>query len=196
MPAITESHVTDSIAEALQFVACYHPPDFIAALSRAHAAEESPAAREAIAQILVNSRMCALGQRPICQDTGVANVFVDIGVQARLDWHRPLQDIVDDAVRRAYRLDSNPLRASVVRDPFDSRQNTGDNTPAMIQTRMVAGDRVEITVSLRCWRLRPPWQTGWWSRCAAWARAGARRGCWVLASAAASTRPWPWPRRR
>jgi len=149
MPAITESHVTDSIAEALQFVACYHPPDFIAALSRAHAAEESPAAREAIAQILVNSRMCALGQRPICQDTGVANVFVDIGVQARLDWHRPLQDIVDDAVRRAYRLDSNPLRASVVRDPFDSRQNTGDNTPAMIQTRMVAGDRVEITVSAK-----------------------------------------------
>lgn len=146
---ITESHVIDSIAEALQFVAVYHPADFIAAMARAHAREESPAARDAIAQILVNSRMCALGQRPICQDTGVANVFVDIGVQARLDWQRPLQDIVDDAVRRAYLLDSNPLRASVVRDPFDARKNTGDNTPAMIQTRMVAGDRVNITVSAK-----------------------------------------------
>ncbi|TBN38337.1 fumarate hydratase [Paracoccus subflavus] len=149
MKPITESHVIDSIAEALQFIACYHPPDFVAAMAAAHAREESPAARDAIAQILVNSRMCALGQRPICQDTGVANVFVDIGVQARLDWQRPLQEIVDDAVRRAYLLDTNPLRASVVRDPFDTRKNTGDNTPAMILTRMVAGDRVDITVSAK-----------------------------------------------
>lgn len=149
MKPITESHVIDSIADALQFVACFHPPDFVAAMAAAHAREESPAARDAIAQILVNSRMCALGRRPICQDTGMANVFVDIGVQARLDWRRPLQEIVDEAVRRASLLDSNPLRASVVRDPFDTRRNTGDNTPAMIQTRVVAGDRVDITVSAK-----------------------------------------------
>lgn len=149
MGVITEQHVIDSVAEALQFIACYHPPDFISAMSAAHAREESPAARDAIGQILVNSRMCALGRRPICQDTGVANLIVQIGVQARLEWHRPLQEIVDDGVRRAWRNDSNPLRASVVRDALDARRNTGDNTPAMLQVEMVAGERVDVTVSAK-----------------------------------------------
>ena len=149
MPEVTEAHLIDSIADALQFVACYHPPDFIAAMAEAHAREQSAGARNAIAQILTNSRMCAMGRRPICQDTGVANVFVEIGVEARLAWRRPLQEIVDDAVRRAYRLDANPLRASVIRDPFGARTNTGDNTPAMVQVEMVAGASVGVTVSAK-----------------------------------------------
>lgn len=149
MPPVTEAHLTDSIADALQFVACYHPTDFIAAMGEAYRREASPGARNAIGQILTNSRMCALGRRPICQDTGVANIFVRVGVQAVTDWRRPLQDIVDDAVRRAYTLDTNPLRASVVRDPFGTRGNTGDNTPAMLHVEMVAGDRVDVTVSAK-----------------------------------------------
>lgn len=149
MPAITESHVIDSVADALQFISCYHPRDFIRAMAAAWAREQSPAARNAMAQILVNSRMAALGHRPICQDTGVANISVRIGVGARLDWRRPLQEIVDDAVRRAYRSDTNPLRASVVADPFGRRHNTGDNAPAMLHVEMVAGDRIDIDVSAK-----------------------------------------------
>jgi tartrate dehydratase alpha subunit/fumarate hydratase class I-like protein len=97
MPPITEEHVVDSIADALQFIACYHPPDFVAAMREAHKREESPGARNAIAQILVNSRLCALGHRPICQDTGVANITVEIGVEAPIAWKRPLQAIADEA---------------------------------------------------------------------------------------------------
>ena len=144
---ILEAHLIDSIADALQYISCYHPPDFITAMAQAHAREKSPSARAAIAQILINSRMCALGHRPICQDTGVANVFVEVGVEARTDWTRPLQDMVDDAVRRAWRLETNPLRASVVVDPLDTRSNSGDNTPAMIQTQLVSGQDVHVTVS-------------------------------------------------
>ena len=146
---ITEAHVIDSVADALQFISCYHPRDFVQAMARAWAMERSPAAKAAMAQILVNSRMAALGHRPICQDTGVANVSVRIGVKARLDWERPLQEIVDDAVRRAYRSDTNPLRASVVADPFGRRQNTKDNAPAMLSVEMVAGDRVDFDVSAK-----------------------------------------------
>ncbi|WP_298858149.1 fumarate hydratase [uncultured Paracoccus sp.] len=149
MPAITEDHVIDSIADALQFISYYHPQDFIRAMAAAWKAEKSPAARDAMTQILVNSRMAALGHRPICQDTGVANVTARIGVKAQLDWDLPLQDIVDDAVRRAYRNDDNPLRASVVTDPFGQRQNTRDNAPAMLHVEMVAGDRVDFDVSAK-----------------------------------------------
>lgn len=149
MPAITEDHVIDSVADALQFISYYHPQDFIRAMSAAWQAEKSPAARDAMTQILVNSRMAAIGRRPLCQDTGVANVTARIGVKALLDWDRPLQDIIDDAVRRAYRNDDNPLRASVVADPFGRRQNTRDNAPAMLHVEMVAGDRVEFDVSAK-----------------------------------------------
>ncbi|MDK8871855.1 fumarate hydratase [Paracoccus sp. SSJ] len=149
MPAITEGHVIDSVADALQFISYYHPRDFIRAMSAAWAAEQSPAARNAMAQILVNSRMAAMGHRPICQDTGVANITARIGVRAQLDWDRPLQEIVDDAVRRAYRNDANPLRASVVADPFGRRRNTGDNAPAMLHVEMVAGTSVEFDVSAK-----------------------------------------------
>ena len=149
MNAITEDHVIDSVADALQFISYYHPRDFIRAMAAAWQAEQGPAAKGAMAQILANSRMAAIGHRPICQDTGVANVTARIGVRARLDWDRPLQDIVDDAVRRAYRHDANPLRASVVADPFGRRGNTGDNAPAMLHVEMVAGDRVEFDVSAK-----------------------------------------------
>lgn len=146
---ITEEHVAQSVAEALQYISYYHPPDFIAAMSEAYAREENPGAKQAIGQILTNSRMCALGHRPICQDTGSVNVFVDVGVEAELAWTRPLQEIVDEGARRAYTHDDNPLRASIVRDPLDARKNTGDNTPAMVQVNMVAGDKVDITVSAK-----------------------------------------------
>lgn len=146
---ITEADLVQSIADALQFISYYHPPDFIAAMADAYTREQSASAKAAIAQILINSRMCAIGRRPICQDTGSVNVFVDMGVEARTDWTRPLQDMVDDAVRRAWALETNPLRASVVVDPLDSRRNSGDNTPAMMQVQMVAGDKVHVTVSAK-----------------------------------------------
>ena len=111
--------------------------------------EEAEGAKAAMAQILVNSRMAALGRRPICQDTGTANVFLQIGHRARLELSKPLQEVVDDATRRAYALDSNPLRASVVMDPLGSRKNSGDNTPAMLHVEMVEGDTVSVHVSAK-----------------------------------------------
>lgn len=149
MAEITEEHLSDSVADALQYASYFHPPDFVRAMARAYEREESEGARDAIAQILVNSRMCALGRRPICQDTGVANVFLEVGVEASLSWRRSLQEIVDDGVRRAYLNDTNPLRASMVRDPLFERANSGDNTPAMVQCELVAGDKVGVTVSAK-----------------------------------------------
>lgn len=149
MRVIREQDLIGSIAEALQYISYYHPPDFIRALSAAWTREENPAAKAAMAQILVNSRMCALGRRPICQDTGTANIAIEIGARARLDLSGSLQDAVDEATRRAYRLDSNPLRASVVRDPLGLRANTGDNTPAMLTVDLVAGDLVTVHVSAK-----------------------------------------------
>lgn len=146
---IREADLIDSIAEALQYISYYHPPDFIRALARAWEREESPGARDAMAQILVNARMSALGHRPICQDTGTANVSVRVGIGARLHLTRPLQEVVDAAVRRAYLLDANPLRASIVTDPLGARRNSGDNTPAMLTTEIVAGDRVAVDVSAK-----------------------------------------------
>lgn len=146
---ITEAHLVDGIAEALQYVSHYHPPDFIRALVRAYEAEESESARSAMRQILVNSRMAAVGRRPICQDTGGVNVFLEVGVQARTDWTRSVQEMVDEAARRAYAFEANPLRASIVADPLGARRNTRDNTPAMIQTELVAGEAVSVTVSAK-----------------------------------------------
>ena len=126
MTTIREDDLIASIAEALQYVSYYHPPDFIRAMAAAWEREENPGARDAIAQILVNSRMAALGRRPICQDTGTANVFMAVGHGARLDLSRPLQEVVDEAVRQAYLHDTNPLRASIVVDPLGARRNSGD----------------------------------------------------------------------
>lgn len=149
MTVIREDDLRQSVADALQFISYYHPPDFIRAMAAAHAREESPPARAAMAQILRNSRMAALGHRPICQDTGSASVFLKIGMGARIDSRRALQDIVNDAVRDAYSLDSNPLRASMVRDAVFDRRNTGDNTPGYVSVELVAGDRVEVDVSAK-----------------------------------------------
>ncbi len=149
MAVIRESDIIDSIADGLQYISYYHPPDFIRAMAGAWEKEENPGAKNAISQILVNSRMCAIGRRPICQDTGMANVHMEIGHNARLELSRPLQEVVDDAVRRAYMLDTNPLRASVVRDPFDSRKNSGDNTPAVLHVEFVEGENVSIHVAAK-----------------------------------------------
>lgn len=149
MRVIREADLIDSIAEALQYISCFHPPDFIRAMAAAWEREENPGARQAMAQILVNARMCALGRRPICQDTGTANVTVEVGAQARLELSGSLQEAVDEATRRAWRLDANPLRPSVVLDPLDARRNSGDNTPAMLTTEIVAGDTVRVHVSAK-----------------------------------------------
>ena len=149
MTTIHESDIIDSIAEALQFISYFHPADFIQHMAAALEQEESPAARDAITQILVNSRMAAIGRRPICQDTGTANIFIKLGIKATIRSDRSLQEIVDDAVRRAYLKDENPLRASIVIDPISSRKNSGDNTPGMVHVELVAGDRMSIDVSAK-----------------------------------------------
>jgi fumarate hydratase class I len=149
MTKIRESDIIDSIADALQFISYFHPADFIRHMAAALEQEESLAARDAITQILLNSRMAAIGRRPICQDTGTANIFIKLGIKATIESDRSLQEIVDDAVRRAYLNDHNPLRASIVIDPISSRKNSGDNTPGMVHVELVAGDRMSIDVSAK-----------------------------------------------
>lgn len=149
MSTITREDFTTSICDALQYISCYHPPDFIRALHQAWQREESPAARDAMAQILINSRMCAEGHRPICQDTGIVNVFLKVGMEVRWEPGTRIDDMVNTAVHRAYTDPLNPLRGSIVSDPAGKRRNTGDNTPAVIHTDIVPGDRIEITVAAK-----------------------------------------------
>jgi fumarate hydratase class I len=146
---IREADFVQSVADALQFISYYHPADYIEHLGRAYAREQSPAAKDAIAQILTNSRLCAEGRRPLCQDTGIVNVFVKAGINARWDTARSLQDLVDEGVRRGYGLAENRLRASIVADPLFARKNTGDNTPAVVHVELVAGSNVEVTVAAK-----------------------------------------------
>jgi fumarate hydratase, class I len=126
--------LVQSIADAFQFISYYHPADYVRHLAKAYEIEESQTAKDAIAQILVNSRMSALGKRPICQDTGIAAVFLSVGMGVRFDTDRSLDDLVNEGVRRAYTDATNPLRASVVFDPLFTRVNTRDNAPAVIHT--------------------------------------------------------------
>jgi len=149
MTVITEKDFIDSIADALQFIACYHPKDFIQAMATAHDKEQSPAAKDAIAQILVNSRMCAEDKRPICQDTGIVNVFIKVGMDVQWQASQSIDDMVNEGVRRAYSHPDNVLRASVVKDPLGTRTNTKDNTPAVIHTDIVLGDKVEINIAAK-----------------------------------------------
>ncbi|UYV36979.1 fumarate hydratase [Rhodobacteraceae bacterium D3-12] len=149
MAAITEEHLIESIAEGLQYISYYHPADFVQAMSAAWEREENKGAKDAMAQILVNSRMCAMGRRPICQDTGAANIHIKVGVEAPLKLKRSLQEIADEGTRQGYQRDTNPLRASVVVDPFGARKNSGDNTPCMLTVEMVAGDTVEVEVAAK-----------------------------------------------
>ncbi|MGB6118455.1 MAG: fumarate hydratase [Mesorhizobium sp.] len=149
MADIEEEHIVQGIADALQYISYFHPPDFIRSMAAAYEREQSPAARNAIGQILLNSRMCALGRRPICQDTGTANVFASVGVGARISTTRSLQSLVDEGVRRAYMSDVNPLRASIVLDPLGARTNTGDNTPSILSVELVEGDTISFDVSAK-----------------------------------------------
>ncbi len=149
MTVIHEDDFVRSISDALQFIAVHHPTPYLEHLARAHARERSPAARDAIAQILTNSRMAALGRRPICQDTGVVNVFLDIGMGVRWESRYDVEALINAGVRAAYTNPENPLRASVVDDPLFARTNTRDNTPAVVHMRLVAGDTVRCTVAAK-----------------------------------------------
>ena len=149
MSTIRQDDFITSISDALQYISYYHPADFIRALHAAYLREESPAARDAMAQILINSRMCAEGHRPICQDTGIVNVFLKVGMDVRWETDSSIDDMVNAAVRRAYLDPDNPLRGSIVTDPAGERKNTGDNTPAVIHKDIVPGDQVEVTVAAK-----------------------------------------------
>ena len=149
MAVIREDDLVASVADALQYISYYHSPDFITAMGRAYEQEQSPAARDAIAQILTNSRLCAEGHRPICQDTGIVVAFVKVGMNVRWDTARPLEDMINEGVRRAYLLPENRLRASIVAEPAGTRVNTRDNTPAVVHVELVAGDRVDVTVAAK-----------------------------------------------
>src|SRR6476646_9852534 len=149
---IREADLIESVADALQFISYYHPMDYIRALGEAYKAEQGPAARDAIAQILTNSRMCAEGNRPICQDTGIINVFIAWGQDGRLvaaDPRTSLQEIVDEGVRRAYLNPENRLRGSILADPAFTRRNTKDNTPCVLHVTMVPGNTVSIDVAAK-----------------------------------------------
>ncbi|KQM80096.1 fumarate hydratase [Xylophilus sp. Leaf220] len=142
--------LVESVAAALQYISYYHPADYIAHLARAYAREQSPAAKDAIAQILTNSKMSATGQRPICQDTGIVNVFLKVGMDVRFEgFPGGLEDAINEGVRRGYNHPDNTLRASVVADPQFDRKNTKDNTPAVIFTRIVPGGSLDITVAAK-----------------------------------------------
>ncbi|ACR01255.1 MAG TPA: fumarate hydratase [Thauera aminoaromatica] len=144
MTIIRQEDLIQSIADAFQYISYYHPLDYIQALGEAYAREESPAAKDAIAQILTNSRMAAEGHRPICQDTGIAVVFLKVGMNVQWDAKMSVQEMIDEGVRRAYNHPDNKLRASVLLDPAGKRQNSKDNTPAVVHYEVVAGDEVEV----------------------------------------------------
>lgn len=149
MTVIRQDDLIQSVADALQYISYYHPKDFIDAMHGAYQREENPAAKDAIAQILINSRMCATGHRPICQDTGIVTVFVHVGMNVRWEADMSLDDMINEGVRRAYQLPDNVLRASVLADPDGMRQNTKDNTPAVIHHKLVPGDSVEVHVAAK-----------------------------------------------
>ncbi|MBQ5459147.1 MAG: fumarate hydratase, partial [Rhodocyclaceae bacterium] len=144
MSVIREEDFIQSIADAFQFISYYHPQDFVQAMAEAWRREENPAAKDAIAQILTNSRLCAEGHRPICQDTGIAVVFLKVGMNVSWEAKRSVQEMVNEGVRRAYLHPDNKLRASVLLDPAGKRQNSKDNTPAVVHYELVPGDGIEV----------------------------------------------------
>ena len=149
MTIIKQADFIQSIADALQYISYYHPLDYIQALGRAYEAEQSPAAKDAIAQILTNSRMCAEGKRPLCQDTGIVVAFVKVGMDVRFESGLTLEQMVNEGVRRAYMLPENKLRASIVSDPAGKRANTKDNTPAITHVELVEGNKVEVSIAAK-----------------------------------------------
>ena len=149
MVTIKQADVIQSVTDALQYISYYHSPDFIQAMAAAYEKEQSPAAKDAIKQILVNSRMCAEGHRPICQDTGIVTVFCKVGMNVKWDAAMTLNEMINEGVRHAYNHPENKLRASIVNDPAFSRKNSRDNTPAVIHIEIVAGDTLEISVAAK-----------------------------------------------
>ncbi len=146
---IRQEDLVQSIADALQYISYYHPKDYIQALGRAYEREQSLPAKDAIAQILTNSRMCAEGHRPLCQDTGIVNVFLKVGMDVRFESKVSLADMINEGVRRAYNHPDNKLRASVLADPMFTRKSTGDNTPAVINVELVPGNKVDVNVAAK-----------------------------------------------
>ena len=146
---IAKDDLIQSVADALQHISYYHPLDYIQNLAHAYEIEQSPAAKDAIAQILINSRMCAEGRRPICQDTGIVTVFCEVGMEVQWDTDLSFEEMINEGVRRAYLNPDNKLRASILADPAGARQNTKDNTPAVIHTRLVPGNKLDITVAAK-----------------------------------------------
>ncbi len=150
MTIIRQDDLIESVTAALQYISYYHPSDYIEHLARAYEREQSPAAKDAMAQILTNSKMSAMGHRPICQDTGIVNVFVKIGMGVRLEgFSAGFEDAINEGVRRGYNHPDNTLRASIVADPHFERKNTKDNTPAVIFTQLVPGNTLDITVAAK-----------------------------------------------
>jgi len=146
---IKQEHLVESIHSSLQYISYYHSPDFIKAMVLAYEKETNLSAKNAISQILINSKLCALGKRPLCQDTGIVNVFIEVGMNVQWETELSLEDMVNEGVRRAYNDPDNRLRASIVSDPLFSRKNTKDNTPAVIHTKLVQGDTLDITVAAK-----------------------------------------------
>lgn len=149
MTIIKQEDFIQSVTDALQYISYYHPADYIQALAEAYQHEESPAAKDAIAQILTNSRMCAEGKRPLCQDTGIVIAFIKVGMNVHFETALSLEDMVNEGVRRAYLLPENKLRASIVSDPAGKRLNTKDNTPAVVHVSLVPGDKVEVSIGAK-----------------------------------------------
>lgn len=149
MSIIKKQDFIDSIADALQYISYYHPLDFVQAAKSAYDREANPAAKDALAQILINSRMSAEGHRPLCQDTGIVTCFVKIGMQVQWDSDMTVQEMVDEGTRRAYTNPDNPLRASVLADPAGSRKNTKDNAPAVVHIDMIPGNKVEVSIAAK-----------------------------------------------
>src|SRR5580693_672275 len=192
MTPINQNDLIESIAGMLQYISYYHPVDYITNLARAYELEQSHAAKDAMAQILINSRMCAEGHRPICQDTGIVTAFVKVGMEVRwepgIGGMMSMQEMVDEGVREAWRNADNVLRPSILEDPAFSRRNTGDNTPAMVVVELVEGGGVDVTVASKGGGPRPraaspcstpqtPSPTGSSTPCPEWARAGVLPAC-------------------
>jgi fumarate hydratase class I len=144
MNTIKKADFVTSIADSLQYISYYHPLDFVKAVHNAYKREKNQAAKDAIGQILINSRMSAIGKRPICQDTGIVTAFIKVGSKCQFDTEDTIQEMVDAGVRLAYDNADNPLRMSVVANPATDRKNTGDNTPAVIYTEIVPGDSIDV----------------------------------------------------
>jgi len=146
---IKQNDVVESVFNALQYISYYHSPDFIKAMTQAYEMETHKSAKNAIAQILINSKMAALGKRPLCQDTGIVNVFLEVGMDVRWEADMSVEDMINEGVRRAYNDSDNPLRASVVSDPLFTRENTKDNTPAVVHTKIVTGNKLDIVIAAK-----------------------------------------------